>query len=68
MRTSFLAIQDIADGQAITIVAAIKAFLSSADLDINKMAGFGSDGAAVMVGRRNGVSVCNIYMMLLSTQ
>ncbi|KAE8293775.1 hypothetical protein D5F01_LYC06711 [Larimichthys crocea] len=56
VRTSFLAIQDIADGQAITIVAAIKAFLSSADLDINKMAGFGSDGAAVMVGRRNGVA------------
>ncbi|XP_078581210.1 zinc finger protein 862-like [Branchiostoma floridae x Branchiostoma japonicum] len=56
VKTSFLGIVAIDDGKADTIVAAIQAFLTSVDLDINRMAGFGSDGAAVMVGRRNGVA------------
>jgi hypothetical protein len=38
------------------ITAKLKTFLEEHNLDINKLAGFGSDGASTMVGRRNGVA------------
>lgn len=49
-----MGIKDIKNGTADTIVTSMKSFLT--DMDMQKMAGFGSDGAAVMVGRINGVS------------
>ncbi|MEQ2234363.1 hypothetical protein ILYODFUR_031120 [Ilyodon furcidens] len=56
--TSFLGIWDIPNSTAVTIVKAIKGFLGSiVDVDMTKMAGYGSDGASVMVGNTNGVSV-----------
>ncbi|XP_078590444.1 zinc finger protein 862-like [Branchiostoma floridae x Branchiostoma japonicum] len=56
VRTSYLGILDIPDGKADTIVNKLKEFLRSIGADLTKMAGFGSDGAAVMVGRRSGVA------------
>ena len=50
-------IRDIVDGRAETIEKAIPEFLSSNGLSISKLRSFGSDGAAVMVGRVSGVRV-----------
>ena len=47
---------DLEDGKALTIADALKHFGQINNLDLNKMVGIGSDGAAVMVGRRAGVS------------
>ena len=56
IETSFLHIDDIADGTAETIEGAIVAFMETNGLDINKLRLFGSDGCAVMVGRVSGVA------------
>ena len=56
MRTAFVDIQDIIDGTANTIVEAIHSFLAKKALDIDKLRGFATDGASVMVGCRNGVA------------
>ena len=56
VRTSFVDIQDIADGTAHTIVQAIHSFIAKRSLDIDKLRGFATDGASVMVGCRNGVA------------
>ncbi|MGH0115696.1 UNVERIFIED_CONTAM: hypothetical protein FKN15_038019 [Acipenser sinensis] len=55
VKTSVLGICDILNGTADTITQAIKVFLTDMDVDIRKMARFGSDGASVMVGQINGV-------------
>ena len=57
VKTSFLHIQDMRNGKAETIEEAILNFLQTNSLNISKLCAFGSDGAAVMTGRRNGVSV-----------
>ena len=56
VKTSFLNICDIFDGTAKTIEAAILNYVDSKSLAISKLRGFGSDGAAVMTGRRTGVA------------
>ncbi|RXM32724.1 Zinc finger protein 862 [Acipenser ruthenus] len=56
VKTSILGIRDILIGTADTITQAIKVFLTDMDVDIRKMARFGSDGASVMVGQINGVA------------
>ena len=56
VKTSYLCVVDIADGKAESILAAILNFLDAKLLNIAKLRGFGSDGAAVMTGRLSGVS------------
>lgn len=57
VKTSFLTLVDLPDGKADTIVPAIKTLMTDRQLPIQKMMGFGSDGASVMVGRKTGVSL-----------
>ena len=54
--TSFVAIEDLADGTAETIEAAIIDITSKKSIGVARLRGFGSDGAPVMTGRRNGVT------------
>jgi hypothetical protein len=54
--TTYLGLLDLADGRAPTIFKGMMEFMTEHRLDIHKMVGLGSDGAAVMVGRNNGVS------------
>ena len=56
VKTMFLDITDLQDGTASTIEQSLLLCLERYGLDISKSRGFGSDGAAVMVGRRNGVA------------
>ena len=56
VRSIFLQVSELSDGKADTITTAILELLTSLDLSINKVMGFGSDGASVMVGRRAGVA------------
>ncbi|XP_071138765.1 zinc finger protein 862-like isoform X2 [Mytilus edulis] len=56
VKTSFLTLVDLPDGKADTIVPAIKTLMTDRQLPIQKMMGFGSDGASVMVGRKTGVA------------
>ena len=48
--------RNVADG-ANTIVGAIRSFLNDHTIPYEKVAGHGSDGAAVMTGVHNGVGV-----------
>ena len=57
VKTSFLLIQDIHDGMAETIETVVLQRLAVKSLDITRLRAFGSDGAAVMTGRSNRVSV-----------
>ena len=50
VRSIFLRVSELSDGKADTIMTSILELLTSLDLSINKVMGFGSDGAAVMVG------------------
>ena len=52
----FLHITELEDGKAGTITKAILEFLATLNIPIERVMGFGSDGASVMVGRRAGVS------------
>ena len=56
METAFIDIQDIFDGTANAIVRAIHSFIAKRSLDIDKLRGFATDGASVMVGCRTGVA------------
>ena len=56
MKTTFVDIRDICDGTANTIVEAIHAFMAMRFLDIDKLKGFATDGASVMVGCHTGVA------------
>ena len=56
VKTSYLCIVDIPDGKAVSILDAIMYFLDGKLLNIAKLRGFGSDGAAVITGRLTGVS------------
>ena len=54
--SSFLRVSELSDGKADNITTSILELLTSLDLSINKVTGFGSDGASVMVGQRAGVA------------
>lgn len=54
--TSFLAIDDLPDRTAETIEHALIGITSKKSIDVSKLRGFGSDGAPVMTGTRNGVA------------
>ena len=56
LKTRFLKIVDLSDGKAPTILAAITTYLQTADLSIDDLSSFGSDGASVMTGRHRGVA------------
>jgi hypothetical protein len=53
--TNFVKIIPLSDGTAETIVHALTQFLAEHKLPVQKMCAIGSDGASVMVGKRNGV-------------
>ena len=52
----FLRIVDLFDGKAETIEKALLQFCDVAGIEMRKVMGFGSDGAAVMIGRVSGIS------------
>lgn len=56
VRSIFLQVSELADGKADTITTSILELLTSLDISINKVMGFGSDGTSVMVGRKAGVA------------
>ena len=57
VKVTFLKDADVQDGTAQTIVDAAKTVLNEMDITITKIIALGSDGAAVMTGRHNGVGV-----------
>lgn len=58
MKTAFIGIVGVADGCATTIMGVLQKLCQDYQLDLeHKIVAFGSDGASVMIGRRNGVSV-----------
>ena len=58
VETNYIHICDLPDGTATTIEGAILSTLDEKDVDPSRLRGFGSDGANVMVGKRNGVATC----------
>ena len=56
IKTSFVHIRDLDNGTAESIEAALVQFLSDKAIQITKLRGFGSNGAAVMTGRLTGVA------------
>ena len=56
IRSIFLKITDLFDGKAQTIENALVQFCDSKEINLRNVMGFGSDGAAVMIGRETGVS------------
>lgn len=54
--TRFLKIKGLADGKAVTIEKALIEICTKANISVEKIAAFGSDGASVMVGRHEGVA------------
>ena len=56
MRTAFIDIQDIFDGTSSTIVQAIHSFMAKRSLGIDKLRGFATFGASVMVECHDGVA------------
>ena len=65
VQTSFLALVDLPDGKADTIVAALRQFMTDNQLPAHCFIGLGSDGASVMVGRKTGVSIKYVYNALI---
>ena len=57
LKIEFCANIEVMNGTAETIYNAITEWLASVGVNIEKVSGFGSDGAAVMTGRRTGVGV-----------
>lgn len=55
-KVSFLSVCNINNGKAATITDNLLRELNANGLDLSKLVGLGSDGAAVMVGNRNGVA------------
>ena len=56
LKTHFLRLIDLPDGKADTIMTALLTFLTEMEVPVRKLAGLGSDGASVMVGRKTGVA------------
>ncbi|WAR06258.1 hypothetical protein MAR_021627 [Mya arenaria] len=55
-KTAFCSLVKVHRGKSDTIRAAVVQFLRDAELPLNKMCAFGSDGAAAMLGKKNGVA------------
>ncbi|CAH1242606.1 ZNF862 [Branchiostoma lanceolatum] len=55
-QAQFMKVVALRDGKANTIKAALSQYLEDNNLSIQKVAGFGSDGAACMIGNRSGVA------------
>ncbi|WAR31542.1 ZN862-like protein [Mya arenaria] len=55
-KTVFCSLVKVHNGKSDTIRAAVVQFLRDAELPLNKMCAFGSDGAAAMLGKKNGVA------------
>ncbi len=55
--TKFLGNYTVTDGKADTIVSKLENIIQDHQLDVAKLIGLGSDGAAVMTGRLSGVGV-----------
>ena len=56
-RTHFLKIANISYGKAETIEGKLLSVCSQSEVSLNKVFGFGSDGASVMTGCRSGVAL-----------
>lgn len=56
-KTAFVDILNINDGKADTIVNSLKSTMEKLNIDLNKIVGLGTDGAAVMTGCKGGVGV-----------
>ncbi|KAJ8333556.1 hypothetical protein SKAU_G00415640 [Synaphobranchus kaupii] len=56
-KSTFAKVIPLQDGTADTIAAALKTWLQEKNISIKKVMWFGSDGAAMMTGRKNGVAV-----------
>ena len=56
IQTAFLEIKDLFNGTAETIEVALMKYCDDRSISWRKVMGFGSDGAAVMTGRRSGVA------------
>ena len=54
--TTFLNICELPNGTADTIETTLLAYMDENNLSVSKMMGLGTDGAAVMTGKRNGVA------------
>ena len=52
----FLGIRDLPDGRAVTIEKSLSTFLQDINFHVTDISSFGSDGASVMTGRREGVA------------
>ena len=50
LQVKFLQVMPLKDGKAVTIKDAITGYLGEKNLSLQKVAGFGSDGAACMIG------------------
>ncbi|XP_053406543.1 uncharacterized protein C17orf113-like [Mercenaria mercenaria] len=57
IRIEFCSNIDIVNGKAETVYDAIVSWLQSVGIQSDRVSGFGSDGAAVMTGKRSGVGV-----------
>ena len=55
VQTFFIAMKEAVDGCAGTIMAVLRKLCGDHQLNMDKLAAFGSDGAAVMMGNWNGV-------------
>ena len=55
-QTSFLEFRELANGKTDTITDALVELCGNCNFPLTKLTSFGSDGAAVMVGRNNGVA------------
>ena len=55
-KTVFCSLVKVYNGKSDTIRAAVVQFLRDAELPLNKMCAFGSDGAAAMMWKKNGVA------------
>ena len=55
-KTSFLCNLEISNGTAAAIKEVIDRYFEKIGVPLSKIVGFGSDGAAVMLGSRNGVA------------
>ena len=56
LQTSYLTLIKLTAADANVVFSSLVGYLRACDIDIRKVYGFSSDGAAVMVGKQNGVA------------
>ena len=66
IRVRYLKISDLKDGTAATIEEELLSVCQSVGINLSKVVGFGSDGASVMVGARNGVATRSHNPVMIS--